>query len=498
MATTFFDAVRDALSEGAVDVSDEARTRYGFNRLPGGDRTPSGVLFPSSTADVQQMVRLANEHHVALWPTSTGENAGLGELSPVREGQAVMHLGARMNRIVEVDETLGYAVVEPGVTFSDLRAELGRRGDKFMISSTSGPPDGSILGNALDRGAGYTPYFDHFGMTSGLEVVLPDGVAIRTGDGAIGTATRFLHKSPFGPVLDGLFSQSNFGIVTGGAVWLMPRPPAIRSFAFTFPDDDDLAEIIELVRPLKLANLVPTLIKVTSGMYGLGTEATYPFERTGGATPLPDDVRHELELEHGTGAWTVTGAFYGPTLEALDPMIDRIQKHFGQSPKATYVPHEQIVDNPILRIHLDTFSGEPTDRELGLLEWRPGGGAIWFLPATPMLGAIAQEHQAVSRRILSEHGFEYIVEFVCGPRAARALHIIVYDREDPEERARMQACYRALIAAYDELGCPPGRMPTEWQEAAIERLPEFRVICDAIKGALDVNGVIAPGKYGIA
>ena len=227
LATTFFDAVRDALGEGAVDVSDEARTQYGFNRLPGGDRTPSGVLFPSSTADVQQMVRLANEHRVALWPTSTGENAGLGELSPVREGQAVMHLGARMNRIVEVDETLGYAVVEPGVTFSDLRAELGRRGDKFMISSTSGPPDGSILGNALDRGAGYTPYFDHFGMTSGLEVVLPDGIAIRTGDGAIGTATRFLHKSPFGPVLDGLFS-SNFGIVTGGAIWLMPRPPAIR------------------------------------------------------------------------------------------------------------------------------------------------------------------------------------------------------------------------------------------------------------------------------
>ena len=62
----------------------------------------------------------------------------------------------------------------------------------------------------------------------------------------------------------------------------------------------------------------------------------------------------------------------------------------------------------------------------------------------------------------------------------------------------MQACYRALIAAYDELGCPPGRMPTEWQEAAIERLPEFRDICDAIKRALDVNGVIAPGKYGIA
>jgi 4-cresol dehydrogenase (hydroxylating) len=410
----------------------------------------------------------------------------------------VLHLGAQMNRIVEVDETLGYAVLEPGVTFRALRAELTRRGDGFMLSSTSGPPDGSVLGNALDRGAGYTPYFDHFGMLCGLEVVLPDGEILHTGDGAVeGSATRFLNKSGFGPLLEGMFSQSNFGIVTGAAIWLMPRPPAIRSFAFTFPDDEDLAEIIDLVRPLKLANLVPTLIKVTSGLYAIGTEASYPFERTNGATPLPDDVRHELEREHGTGAWMVSGAFYGPTPEALDPMLTRVRDHFERSGRATYVPHQDIVDNPVFKIHLDTFSGEPTERELGLLDWRPGGGATWFLPATPMIGATAQQHQEVSRRVLAEHGFEYIVELVCGPRAARALHIIIFDRSNPDERGRMQSCYRALVAAYDELGCPPGRMPTDWQEEAMVRLPTLQRVASVLKQALDPNCVIAPGKYGI-
>lgn len=498
MSGKFFDAVRAQLGEEAVDVSEAAISRYGFNRLPGGDRRPSGVVFPRSTADVQEVVRLASEHDVTLWPTSTGENLGLGEFSPVREGQAVLHLGARMNTIVEIDETLGYAVVEPGVTFRALRAELARRGDKFMMSTTSGPPEGSILGNALDRGAGYTPYFDHFGMLSGLEVVLPDAGVLRTGDGALpGSKMAYLNKSGFGPMLDGLFSQSNFGVVTSAAIWLMPRPPAIRAFGFTFPEDEDLAEIIDIARPLKLANVVPTLIKVTSGQYGYGTQATYPGYQPG-APALPDDIRRQLELRHGTGAWTVTGAFYGPSIAALDPMIDRIRALFEASGKATYLPHEQIANSPAFRVHLDTFSGEPTESELGLLNWRPGGGATWFLPATPMVGRIAQQHQELSRRILTEFGFEYAVEFVCGPRAARALHIIIYNRADETERIRARDCYAALVQAYDAIGYPIGRTPADWQENAMPRLPQLGRVCEALKGALDPNRVIAPGKYGIA
>ncbi|WP_028923464.1 FAD-binding oxidoreductase [Pseudonocardia acaciae] len=498
MSATFFAAVRGALGAGAVDVSDAVRAEYGRNRLPGGDRRPAGVVSPASTDEVATVVRLAGEHGVTLWPTSTGRNAGLGEFSPVREHQVVVHLGRRMNRIVEVDERLGYAVVEPGVTFRQLRAELARRGDTLMLSATSGPPDGGILGNALDRGAGYTPYFDHFGMLCGLEVVLPDGGVLRTGDGALaGAKTRFVNKSGFGPLLDGLFSQSNLGIVTRAAIWLMPRPPVIKGFAFAFPEDDDLAEIFELVRPLKLTNAVPTLVKVTSGSYGFGTEERYPFHRTGGAVPLPDEVRAELQDRHGTGAWLVSGALYGPSEQALEPGIERIRAHFEASGKATYVPHERMVEDPVYKIHLDTFGGEPTDRELGLLDWRPGGGATWFLPATPMLGEVAQLHQRTSRKILTEHGFDYMVEFVCGPRAARALHIIVFNREDPAEVARMNAAYQALVTAYDELGYPIGRTPTDRQEWAMGRLPEFERTCSRLKAALDPSGVLAPGKYGI-
>jgi 4-cresol dehydrogenase (hydroxylating) len=497
-SSAFFDALRHALGSDAVDTSEEAIVRYGRNLLPGGDRRPSGVAYPASTADVQTIVRLANQYRFPLYSISTGENRGLGLRSPIQPGCLIVDVGARMNRILEIEETLCFAVIEPGVTYQQLYDELGKRGHKLMLDTTSGPPTGGIVGNTLDKGAGYTPYFDHFGMSCGLEVVLGDGRILRTADGTLpGSRTWHIAKYGYGPFLDGLFLQSNFGIVTRMGVWLMPRPPAIRAFFFMFPDDEDFGEIVELVRPLKLSNIVPTLIKVTSDLYGLGTVAPYPFERTGGRTPLPDDVRRELQREYGVGAWCVSGAFYGASDDTLLPVIERMKVHFGHSGKARYISHEEAQDNPILKIHIDTFSGQPTTSELGLLNWRPGDGNCWFLPAMPMVSAIANQHQAMSRRILREHGLEYITEYVCGPRMSRALHVMVFNRQDSEECQRVIACYRALMVAYGEAGYPISRAPLDFQEEAMARLETFPEVCADIKRALDPNGILSPGRYGI-
>ena len=48
-------------------------------------------------------------------------------------------------------------------------------------TATSGPLQGAMIGNALDMGAGYGPYFDHFGFSCGMEVVLGTGALIRNG-----------------------------------------------------------------------------------------------------------------------------------------------------------------------------------------------------------------------------------------------------------------------------------------------------------------------------
>ena len=226
-AEGFFAEVAAALGADSVDCAGATIAHYAATTLPAGDRAPLGVVRPGSTAEVQAVVLAARRHRVPLYPTSTGWNLGMGNRAPVADGQVVVDLAARMNRILEIDETLAYCVVEPGVTFKALHEELAARGSRLMMSPTSGPPLGGLIGNALDRGAGSGPYGNHFDMSCGIEVVLGTGAVIRTGDGSLDQAevpNWHVSKYSFGPALDGLFTQSNFGIVTRMGMWLQPRP----------------------------------------------------------------------------------------------------------------------------------------------------------------------------------------------------------------------------------------------------------------------------------
>lgn len=498
----FFSEVEAALGAGAVNRNLETLQRYGENTMPGGDRRPAGVVYPASTGDVQVIVRAANRHAVPLYPVSTGNNIGLGSRSAVRAGQVIVDLGHRMNRILEVDERLGFAVVEPGVTYQAMYDELVRRGNRLMLDVTSGPPQGGMIGNALDKGAGYTPYFDHFGFACGMEVVLGNGEILRTGDGALdgsGLINWHTSKYSFGPILDGLFTQSNYGIVTRMGIWLLPRPPAVRSFHFAFEEDDDLEEIVELCRPLKLSNFVPTLFRVANDLYLCGSEGESPeYRASGGKRSISDEGRRALRKHHGLGAWTVSGAFYGPSAEALEPQIKRVRDHFGQSGKARFISHEDAAGIPPLQVAINAFSGIPSVGELGLLKWRPGGGNTWFLPGTPMDGKIANEFQRVCRKVYEDHGLDYTVMNVCGPRFARGLHVITFNREDEDERRRADACYRIMSEEVAKRGVFVGRAPLDYHDFHMNQtMASFRDACAGIKHALDPNGVIAPGRYGI-
>ncbi|CAN5720040.1 hypothetical protein BH09PSE5_BH09PSE5_07280 [soil metagenome] len=502
MTASFLEAVTKALGDPKwVDTRPETLARYGEHTLPDPARNPLAVLFPGSTKDVEAIVGAANEFKVPLYPISTGNNIGLGSRAPVAAGQVVVDLGYRMNRILDIDEEFCFAEVEPGVSFQMLHDELARRGGKLMMSATSGPPHGGVLGNALDRGAGYGPYFDHFGMLCGMEVVLGSGQVIRTGDGSLDSEKLLnwhVSKYSFGPALDGLFAQSNFGVVTRAAVWLMPRPPAARSFHFIYPDDDDLAEIIDICRPLKLSNFVPSLFRITNDLYAVSTEEKNPEYAPGNKKSISDAARHALQKRHQLGAWQVSGMFYGASDAAIEPLIQRVRSVFERSGKAVFVSHEQAQDMPPLRVSIEAMTGTPGITELGMLQWRPGSGNSWFLPGTPMAGRHALELDHLGRSIFAKYGMDYIVMHVASARFARGLHVLVWNKDDPDENRRADDCYKELTVEFAKRGVNVGRAPIDYQGTHMDQMmPELKEACSAIKRALDPNGIIAPGKYGI-
>src|SRR5205085_1690158 len=113
--------------------------------------------------------------------------------------------------------------------------------------------DCSLIGNAMERGFGHTPYGDHFANICGLEVVLASGKVIQTGFAGMPSAKAGpVYRWGAGPTLDGLFSQSNLGIVVGMTVWLMPAPAYFQAFFFTSNDENCLPSLVDALRPLRM------------------------------------------------------------------------------------------------------------------------------------------------------------------------------------------------------------------------------------------------------
>jgi FAD/FMN-containing dehydrogenase len=240
-------------------------------RLPANDDTnttlPKGraaavVALPASTDQVAAVLRTAGKHGAAVYPVSCGNNWGYGDRLPVRPGGILLDLSG-MKAIHEVHPDLGYAVVEPGVTYWDLTAHLARTGLPFWADVTGAGPHTSVLGNTLERGFGHTAHADHYANSAGYEVVLADGTTLTTGFGPAARAA-YCHKPGVGPALDGLFSQSNLGVVTRMGVWLQPAPEHHAAFALTATDPAAVGPLVDRLRPLRQLGVAPTCVHIAN------------------------------------------------------------------------------------------------------------------------------------------------------------------------------------------------------------------------------------------
>jgi 4-cresol dehydrogenase (hydroxylating) len=178
--------------------------------------------------------------------------------------------------------------------------------------------------------------------------------------------------------------------------------------------------------------------------------------------------------------------------------MERVRKHFEASGKASYIADEEARALPHLQAAVNSNSGRPAAGELGMLKWRPGEGAIWFTPGALMKGDVVNALQRECRAIANDNGLDYMASFVCGPRFARGVHAIIFNRDDARECEAADRCYRAMAEAFRARGIFVGRAPTSYQSFhQAQRTPDIVRATAALKAALDPNGIIAPGRYGI-
>jgi 4-cresol dehydrogenase (hydroxylating) len=283
----------------------------------------SAAVLPANVDEIRAILRVANGARLPLWTVSTGRNFAYGGAAPRLSGSVVLDL-QRMNRVLDVNESLAYALVEPGVSYYDLYAALRQRNSALWVD----PPAagwGSVVGNTLERGFGYTPYGDHAATQCGMEVVLANGDVVRTGMGGIDTGTAWqLFRPGYGPSFDPMFMQSNYGIVTKMGVWLMPAPPAYLLGEIQFAREDDLGVIVDTLRALQLGGTIRHHA-VIEGAIRRAASITPRARWYDGAGPMPESAVEAIQRDLGVGRWNLHYALYGEraVIDAQRRVVER-------------------------------------------------------------------------------------------------------------------------------------------------------------------------------
>jgi 4-cresol dehydrogenase (hydroxylating) len=459
----------------------------------------SAALQPDSIEAIRAALRVATQYRIPLWTVSTGRNFAYGGAAPRLTGSVVLDL-QRMNRIIDVNETLAYALVEPGVSYFDLYAYLRNNGHRLWVD----PPAagwGSVIGNTLERGFGYTSYGDHAANQCGMEIVLANGDVVRTGMGAIDIGTAWQTFQPgYGPSFDAMFMQSNYGVVTKMGVWLMPAPSAYLLGEIQFRREEDLEAIVEILRPLRLDETIRNNAVIEGGLRraaGLTPRSQW-YEGTGA---MPESAIEAMLKKLDVGRWNLHYALYG-TPELIDARYAIVQRAFAQVPQAKMLARRYRGDEQPTGGADRNMAGIPAMSAFRMLDWRGGAGAhADFSPVCPATGRDAMRQYTMAKARAAEYGFDYYGGFTAGTRHLNHIVAIIFDRDNAQQADLAGDLLRVLMSDARAAGYGEYRSHLAYMDLAAAQYSfndgALLRLSETIKDALDPAGILSPGKQGV-
>lgn len=415
--------------------------------------TPLGVVRPTTTAEVQHVMRWATRHRVPVVPQ--GALTGLSGAANTVDGCLVLSM-VRMDRILEIDVVDQVAVVEPGVVNATLsRAVLDQ--DLFYPPDPSSWETSTIGGNLATNAGGLCCV--KYGVTAdfvrGLEVVTAGGELLRTGRRtAKGVAGYDLTRLVVG-------SEGTLGVITQATLGLRPPPEPALTMAAVFADTH-LA--LDAATQIMASGLRPSLMEFLDG-----------------TTIRAIQDHRDMDLPVTARAVLLTQSDRGSLAAADVAAMARTCKDLGA---------------------VDVAVADDEDEDALLLEARRLVG-----PALDRLGATLVDDVAVPRSRLIDllAGIERIANLhsvivACpGHIGDGNMHpTVVFDRGDDEAVARAREAFADIMRLALDLGGTitgehgVGLLKREWLRREVGDLSYE--LQRSIKAAFDPLGILNPGK----
>ncbi|MFT5133547.1 MAG: 4-cresol dehydrogenase (hydroxylating), partial [Gammaproteobacteria bacterium] len=432
---------------------------------------------PKNTDELRELVLAADKQNFTLHIHGFG-------IPGLRNFENIVVVDLKgMNKIVEVNTKSAYALVEPGVSYQQLYQYLQENNTGLWIDCDRNSLN-SVASSIAAHEFGYTAYGDHMMMQCGTEVMLTNGELTRLGMGALpGSNTWQLAKYAFGPYVDGLFTQSNLGIITKIGVWLMPAPPAYKPFMLCLQKSDDIAPAVEILRDLKINVIVPNSVVISNSLLDAAPFSKREDYLVNGKINL-EKIRNEKEL----GVWNLYGALYNTpdNVEVLWPMVSGALTTIEGA--KIYTKDDRKGD-PIWAQREGLMRGIPAIGIDALESWQGIYRCEVGITCPPSGEEILQLNN-IAAQVLNKYGFDELTEVVAGWRSLVKRNFFLFDKET---KTSTEECVNELIAAAYAQGFTLSHSKITHPDFHIqyETNAGMSVLHKRLKSALDPQAVLA-------
>lgn len=424
---------------------------------------PDFVVHPETPEEVSRILQLANTYRIPVIPWGGGSGSQGGALPLF--GGITLDL-KKLNKLIEVDEKSYTVTAQAGINGQHLEWAANQKG--MTVGHYPASQRASTLGGWLaPRGSGTlsTKYGKAEDLVMSLQVVLPTGEIIRT----LPTPS---HAT--GPSLLQLFvgSEGTLGVITEATMRADPMPEERRFRSFLFPN---LADGLEAGRRIMIARIRPMVVRLydeastvkqVKRVLGVTAQGSYMVVGFDGFKEFVDlEEAKVLEIctqlgaqdlgsEAGMKWWTHRYDFYYP------PRIKSLPRMYGTTDTVCTFSHiEQMY-----QAKKDVIENKYRDWKAYYMahfsHWYPWGVMVYD-------------------------------EFVIDHPPEDARQALILHNQIWADAARVSMANGGVLNEHHGIGVKLGFLMKEQYGPAWKAM-------QAIKDALDPNGIMNPGKLGFA
>lgn len=239
VCTTALDSLRAIVGPERLLTAKEDLIAYSFDGTAALRKMPGCVVFPKSTYEISDILKLATEHRIPVVARGSGTGLSGGSL-PVDD--CIVLCTVQLNRILEVDSANLTMMAEPGATTLQI-ADAATAANLFYPPDPGSMKISTIGGNVAENSGGLRGL--KYGVTRnyvmGLEVVLPNGEILWTGNKCVKDVAGYSLRDLF------IGSEGTLGVITKVLLRLIPRPRAKKTMVATFDRMDQAAETVSAI-----------------------------------------------------------------------------------------------------------------------------------------------------------------------------------------------------------------------------------------------------------